>query len=278
MNAREYIETGILELYLMGSLSKEEMLDVEKIAQSDAEIMQEFIRVENTLINYAYANGVEPRAELRALILAKIESEARSVSATNATASSTTATIHSIQSQSNSSAYKYLAAACLALLILSGLGNYNFWNKLKTAESEIAIMNSQKEELAQQFNTVKNGYDRTLADVSIFRNMEFITVVMKGIPAMDSTALAKVYWNKNSQEAFVDVSKLPVPAGNMQYQLWALVDGKPVDAGVFEVGNGESGLQKMKSIPNAQAFAVTLEPRGGSVSPTLSAMYVFGNV
>ncbi|MES1224123.1 MAG: anti-sigma factor, partial [Bacteroidota bacterium] len=121
-------------------------------------------------------------------------------------------------------------------------------------------------------------YDRSLSDISVFRNTEFKTIVMKGLPAMDSTALAKVYWNKNSQEAFLDVSKLPLPPGDKQYQLWALVDGKPVDAGVFEVGATVTGLQKMKMIPAAQAFAVTLEPRGGSVSPTLTAMYVLGNV
>jgi len=34
----------------------------------------------------------------------------------------------------------------------------------------------------------------------------------------------------------------------------------------------------MKNIPKAQAFAITLEKKGGSVTPTLSAMYVMGKV
>jgi anti-sigma-K factor RskA len=34
----------------------------------------------------------------------------------------------------------------------------------------------------------------------------------------------------------------------------------------------------MKNIPAAQAFAITLENRGGSVSPTMEAMFVMGKV
>jgi anti-sigma-K factor RskA len=65
-----------------------------------------------------------------------------------------------------------------------------------------------------------------------------------------------------------------IPPGK-QYQLWAIVDGKPVDAGM--VGDCE-GLCKMKVINRAEAFAITLEKEGGSSAPTLTAMYVMGKV
>ena len=56
------------------------------------------------------------------------------------------------------------------------------------------------------------------------------------------------------------------PTGK-QYQLWAIVDGKPVDAGVI---NNCIGLCKMKKIDHAEAFAITLEKEGGSPTPTLN--------
>ena len=62
-----------------------------------------------------------------------------------------------------------------------------------------------------------------------------------------------------------------------QYQLWAIIDGKPVDAGVFD-GNF-SGLHKMKEIAKgAVLFAVTVEPRGGKAAPTMDTMQVKGEV
>ncbi len=62
-----------------------------------------------------------------------------------------------------------------------------------------------------------------------------------------------------------------------QYQLWAIVNGKPVDAGTFDMGEGVSFV-KLKTIPKAEAFAITLEKRGGSETPTMNAMFVMGNV
>jgi anti-sigma-K factor RskA len=90
-----------------------------------------------------------------------------------------------------------------------------------------------------------------------------------------------VYWNKKKRNVMVDQSRTVLPTNdpNHQYQLWALVNGKPVDLGVFDVKT-DSGqiLLEMKAIPEAQAFAVTLEKRGGSASPTMEQMVVVGNI
>ena len=73
------------------------------------------------------------------------------------------------------------------------------------------------------------------------------------------------------------MNELPKPRADKQYQLWAIVDGKPVDAGVFDVDGG-AAFVKLKNIPNAQAFAITLENKGGSASPHMDALYVMGKV
>ena len=77
---------------------------------------------------------------------------------------------------------------------------------------------------------------------------------------------------------YINVNSLPVPSADKQYQLWAIVDGKPVDAGVFTMTSDSASIQKMKSISGAQAFAVTLEKKGGNPTPTMTAMYLMGNV
>ena len=81
---------------------------------------------------------------------------------------------------------------------------------------------------------------------------------------------------KNTGEVFIDPSNLPdVPKG-MQYQLWAIVDGKPVDGGLIKSDN-KSHIQKMKSFGRAEAFAVTLETEGGNPTPK-GNMYVMGKI
>ncbi len=44
----------------------------------------------------------------------------------------------------------------------------------------------------------------------------------------------------------------------------------------LRAGNNDELLHKMKSIDNAEMFAITLEKKGGSPVPTLDQMYVAG--
>ena len=87
--------------------------------------------------------------------------------------------------------------------------------------------------------------------------------------------MATVYWDKRSKDVYLHVNNMPAATTGKQYQLWALVDGTPVDAGVFDISSANPMI-KMKNIPRAQGFAVTLEPTGGSIKPTPEQMYVLG--
>ena len=78
--------------------------------------------------------------------------------------------------------------------------------------------------------------------------------------------------------AYLDVIDLPAPPTNKQYQLWAIVDGQPVDMGVFDNAVGVKTFEAVPFIANAQAFAVTVEDIGGSPTPSLETMVVIGNV
>ena len=71
-------------------------------------------------------------------------------------------------------------------------------------------------------------------------------------------------------------AKMPVNDSARQYQLWALVGGKPVDLGVFDADAATKDMKEMESIAAAAAFAVTLEKRGGSPAPTMDEMMVIG--
>ena len=87
--------------------------------------------------------------------------------------------------------------------------------------------------------------------------------------------LATIFWDSKSKDVYLMLNKLPQAAAGKQYQLWAIVNGKPVDAGMIDAC---AGLCKMKNIPNASMFAITLEKKGGVASPTMDQMYVAGKV
>lgn len=122
---------------------------------------------------------------------------------------------------------------------------------------------------------IHNIYKKTEASMEIMSNPSFARIIMKGTENSPE-ALASVYWNQSSQEVYLSIQNLKTLTPEQQYQLWAIVDGKPVDMGVFDSGH-PIGLIKMRNVGKAAAFAVTIEPRGGKSSPTLETMQVLGN-
>jgi anti-sigma-K factor RskA len=72
-------------------------------------------------------------------------------------------------------------------------------------------------------------------------------------------------------EGFVVVSGLPPAPSDQTYQLWYLVgDQAPSPANLMTVGSDGLGiLQDLTPLPGTTAVAFTLEPSGGSQSPTL---------
>lgn len=69
----EFIESGILELYVMGAASPEEVLEVERMAAAYPEVKQEIEQIHLAMEHYAQAHAVKPRATVKALLLATID-------------------------------------------------------------------------------------------------------------------------------------------------------------------------------------------------------------
>ena len=172
--------------------------------------------------------------------------------------------------------YKYLIAACVAALILSTGASVFFFLKWSDAADQYVAIRAEKNQYAQDYNFVKLENEKMIGEMLVLSSpaMNIIT-----LNAKDSTKqyMARVYWNKYTRETYVYVHDLPPPAPDKQYQLWALAGGQPIDAGVFNM-NDEIGMQKVKLINNADAWAVTLEPKGGSAVPTMDQMYLISKI
>ncbi len=102
-------------------------------------------------------------------------------------------------------------------------------------------------------------------------NMQIIA--LKGVEKHPESK-ATVFWDQKTKEVYLNAESLPKAPKGMQYQLWAIADGKPVNAGMYtEEKDSKVALSK---IPKAQAFAITLEKENGSEVPTMENMYVMG--
>ncbi|MCX6274779.1 MAG: anti-sigma factor [Bacteroidetes bacterium] len=263
MDVKEYISSGVLELYAMGALSSSEMKGVEEMCASNSEVALELKQVQDSLNNYAKAHQRNPRPEVRSELMNKI--------------ASTGGKAKVVQMRSpHELTYKYLIAACIASLIISTFASVFFYQKWSEAEDRYVAMVNEKNVMAQNLNVVKYNYDKMNHDMSVMRDPAISIITLR---ATDSTKyyMAHVMWNKYTRQTFIDVSDLPAPGQDKQYQLWALMGGQPVDAGVFDMPE-EGGMQKVKAVADAEMWAVTLEPKGGSNAPTMDQMVLMSKI
>jgi anti-sigma-K factor RskA len=265
VNLEEYISSGILEAYVLGELSEQERVEVEKNLKLYPEIRKELALVEETQEKLLMKTAVKPRPAVKESLFAKIDG---ATPASKVVQLPTRAT--------NMSLWKYAAAASISIALIASYLAYDFRSKWKKTENNLAELIAQNQQIASDYNNVNQRLDRLENDLSITNNPAFNRILMKGTPNAPG-ALASVYWNEKTKEVYLSIQEMKKLSQDNQYQLWAIIDGKPVDAGVFD--DNFSGLLKMKDIAaGASTFAVTIEPKGGKASPTLETMQVAGNV
>ena len=250
----------MLELYAMGISSAEENKIVEQHLQEFPELKDELKEIEMSLENYAQANAVQPAAHVKEKLFNQLFAK-------EGGDENNEAPVISINKKYRRPVfYKFIAAAVFILLIGSIVLNYSYYEKYHQLNDELA--NAQQKLDEQEKSTQAMSHD-----LDVMTNKNALPVVLNGTQNAPD-AVAKIFWMKNTGEVYIDPKNLPnVPEGK-QYQLWAIVDGKPVDAGLIETSKGTYHIQKMKSFGNVQAFAITLEKAGGSPTPTMNEMIV----
>lgn len=283
MNTKEYIESGILESYVLGVATAGESAEVERLALEYPAIRQELDAIRNSLETYALQYEKEPPAFLKNKIMETLFNEHTIVEnkhsgSINQSVIETTEPreVISLNQNIQSSAPQrsiFKMAASWVLLALSISANIWFFKNWKNSEEKVLALESQNQVLAKEGQTLKASYQE---EVAVLQNPDVKIIQLSGQPVAPQ-AKALVYFDKTKQEVYLSALSLPELPKGKQYQLWAIVDGKPVDAGMID-GNGN--ILKMKSFSNAVAFAISLEDTGGSTTEAgpKGAVYVMGAV
>ncbi|MBA4302890.1 MAG: hypothetical protein C0424_01560 [Sphingobacteriaceae bacterium] len=265
MTPEAYISSGILELYVMGSLESEEMAEVEAMAQRHPEVLAAINDIRDTLGEFGALHAQSPPPALRSKVLESIA----------AVAAEELPVVPMISKAEISVKYARVAiAASIALFLLSALTAVNFYLRWQEAATLANSLLAEKTQLAAERDVLQARASESSELLALIAQPDFRLVNLKGTEKHPE-ASALVAWNPGSAEVYLWVNDLPQPAADEQYQLWAIVDGQPQDAGVFDLGQGSL---KMKDFGKAQAFAITLERKGGSPTPNLEQLHVIGTL
>ncbi|WP_462267831.1 anti-sigma factor [Mucilaginibacter sp.] len=273
---KTYIESGILELYVTGSLSAAGQQEVERMAVKHPEVRSELQAIEAALQTYAEEQGVEPSENLKSRILNSLitnlgnDHNLKGVFHND----SSNGKVVAITAGRKTVFYKYAFAASFLLLCLSIAALAMVYSNLQKANGQLFALQTQNQRYS---NTVKYDAD----ELDVYRSNAYKLVTLRGVKKSPASSI-NLAFSPAKKKVMLSLNHMNLPANDKahQYQLWALVNGKPVDLGVFDAQTDttDQGMIEMKSIAAADAFAVTLEPRGGSQSPTLTEMMVMAKL
>ena len=268
MDIQKYIASGILEQYVLGHLSSAESREVEQLAIQYPEIKKEINDIEGALEKYAQLNAVQPSPGLEAKILKKIKDK-KPATQNNKNA---------LSNKDGASIYKLVYRLAIAAFLAAAVWAIYLNNELTDKENEIANLQNQYDVLSTNCSEKLKQKERTEQLFAFLKDRNTSSVEMKGIPEKAPDAVAIVFQNSELKASYLEVVNMPKVPTDKQYQLWAIVNGQPVDMGVFDVViTPDTSFLEVPYIANAQAYAVTIERAGGSPTPTLEEMVVIGN-
>ena len=259
MNIEKYIASGILELYVAGSLSEKENEEVYAAIQKNPELLVEVELIENAIVKLTAATARKNSTPLFATLKGKLNAKKSKV-------------IPISKSKKNWVQYAGWAASLLigSVLIWSVVQNNNL-------KEQIAL---EKQELENQIEKASTNLAEAEKLITIFRDKDIISVPLTGQTASPNS-YAKVYWDKKTNSIYLDAKGLPNPPKGKVYQVWSLKLNPLTPTSLGTIDTFTADTNKIFTIDNAnesEAFGITLEPDGGSDSPNLEQLYTLGAV
>jgi anti-sigma-K factor RskA len=260
MNSKEYIESGILELYVYGLLDEKQNQEIYELSKKDKEIEKEILSIEKSIVSLSTSFSPFLSSQNFEKIKNKLEIKHGNNFDTNYNTTGKTISIS-----------KYIGwAAAAVLLIFIG---YQY-------QQQSELINTNKE-LNEVVVSTENKSKKAIEYLNAITDNQTTIVSLAG-QKVAPKAYAKIYWNKNTQKVYVDASGLPKPPTGKEYQIWSLKLKPaltPRSIGLLSnFTENDIKLFEVNTTNDAEAFGITLEPKGGSKTPTMEQLYTLGAV
>lgn len=284
MDVQRYISSGIIENHVIGLVSDAENREMETAIQQHPEVKAAVDAVQQDMERYVMMWAQKPPANLKKQILDKLKQDVVTdepvISIPQAVVETEDIPVEEYKPSFTLTPlqiWQYGAAAAFTLLVASAFMNFAYFNKYNQSEAKYSTLEDSRAGVSYQNDSLIQKLEKANAELALMKDPAFKWIKMVGVK-QHTGSIATICWDPESKSTYILAQKLPAPPQDMQYQLWAIVNGKCIDAGVFATGDSATVMQKVKDVTTAQAFAVTLEKKGGSPSPSLDQMFVAGKV
>ena len=172
----------------------------------------------------------------------------------------------------------FIAAAACAILLVKA---WTYRNALIAQNAEISQLrgaSAERDACRQELEAFKKGSQAERAALALLELPSTQLVPISPTPGSTSTSRGTALLNMEERRAVVLLSAL-LPAVGRDYELWVIRAGSPpVPAGILKPGEDGRAIAEIdRSLLQAgrpDILAVTIEPPGGSPTPTLPVIII----
>ena len=254
MDRKKIIEEGLLEKYVLGSLTEQEETLVENALSEDIELKQDFQALESEFELIGFESAVEPASHVRDELMAKIGIQPSKQEAI---------TIEPSGSSRSLQSGKLLIAASLAALF--ALGSFWLYIQWQSSLVDFRSLEQQTVDLQQRLNSIESRYSTTQERYVSISTPGVIPLYLKGNEISPQSSMI-AYINHENKSVVVNTLGLEPLDSDKTYQLWADVDGEMINMGLLP--QSEEYIP-VRYIDKAESLNITIEPLGGSDHPTV---------
>lgn len=261
MNKKEYISSGILELYVYGALSESESAEVTRVLKKYPEVRAEVEEIEEALITLSGAAAPSNPELLLQALKEKLSRRAR--------------TIPVRQKRTHWVAYWGWAASFLLLI-----GLFLMFNKNRELRESLQALQVENAQIESEIVQARNDVSKTRELLNTLRDRNILKVPLEG-QEVAPEAYATAYYDEEKDLTLIDAQNLPEPPKGMVYQVWSLKISPLVPTSIGLLDDFERDEDKIFRLSNpniSEGFGITLEPVGGSETPTMERLYSLGTI
>ncbi|PPK86387.1 anti-sigma-K factor RskA [Neolewinella xylanilytica] len=274
MDLTAYINSGVLELYVLDRLSPDERRRVEAYAADYPEVKAEIEQIELDLERYALLHGETtppPPAMLEGL-LREITPSAAAPAPASAPATTGGTPVPPAERGAGTAVWILVVALALALA-----GLVYFFLQNRDGREDLTELSNQFTALQAECQEVAQNYAADQQQIELLTDIGTRGIVLSGTDNAPESR-ARVFYNPDRESVLFTAANLPAPPAGRQYQLWAINAEGPQDLGVLDRALTGEELVSVPFVANTQAFAITLEQEGGQPTPDLTQLQVIGEV
>jgi len=254
------IESGMLEMYLLGLLPDEQVAMLEIMLAEDAVLAKKYAEIEQDFENVSLENAIQPPDFIKKDLLEGIKEDNSIVKTLPKEKEvSTQETIK------KSPTFMWIAASLAAIFMVTSIWMFTQWN---TAQEDLQVTQQELNTIKSQISNLEGNLKDSQLLAAVVKDPNTLQYTLKGNDKMPD-AFATAYINHENKSAIVNAQKLPALPADKTYQMWGDVDGEMINMGIIDKNKD---VLVLEYIDKATSLNITIEPAGGSDHATVEEL------